>query len=80
MLVESPHNKTALDILENVLAASPLIGVARAWSWSARATPDCSPRSLRSMDATAQRINRKVIPLQHRAIRELIELADFSFH
>jgi hypothetical protein len=31
MLVESPHNKTALDILENVRAASLLIGVARAW-------------------------------------------------
>jgi hypothetical protein len=30
-LIDGPHNKTALDILENVVAASLLIGVARAW-------------------------------------------------
>jgi hypothetical protein len=30
-LIGNPHSKTALDILENVLAASLLIGVARAW-------------------------------------------------
>jgi hypothetical protein len=30
-LVANPHSKTALDALENVLAASLLIGIARAW-------------------------------------------------
>jgi hypothetical protein len=30
-LIESPHSATALDVLKNVLVASLLIGIARAW-------------------------------------------------
>jgi hypothetical protein len=31
VLIDSPHSRTALDVLENVVAASLLIGIARAW-------------------------------------------------
>jgi hypothetical protein len=31
VLIGNPHSRSALDILENVMAASLLIGVARAW-------------------------------------------------
>jgi hypothetical protein len=62
MLVASPHNKTALDILENVLAASLLIGIARAWElvgardtglFSSLAVLSGRDRSTQSDDATS---------------------------